>query len=138
MISTAPDYHLTASPNCRVAFSSRGRIVPNVRVCPTVRAGIVSSSSVQSTGESISSAPDDHFIAGPDCAVVDSANERVRDADGGPTVRARIVSSSGIKNEGIILPTPDDHFTAGPDCAVVDSGIGRVSDACGCPAIICA
>ena len=45
----------------------------------------------------VSSAPDDHFTAGPDCRVKVSASGRVGRAGGCPTVRAGIVSPAGVQ-----------------------------------------
>ena len=69
------------------------------------------------------SAPDDHFTAGPDCCVRDSANGRVGGAGGCPTIRAGIVSPAGVIER---TSTPDDHFTAGPDCRVTVSARGAL------------
>ena len=44
-----------------------------------------------------SSAPDDHFTAGPHCCGPDSASGRVGRAGGRPTVRAGIVSPAGVQ-----------------------------------------
>ena len=82
------------------------------------------------------STPDDHFTAGPDCRVTDSAqwarwwcwwpsNYPCRDCI------SRRCSSNGHD----IISAPDDHFTAGPDCRVTVSASGRVGGAGGCPTI---
>ena len=68
--------------------------------------------------EVISSAPDDHFTAGPDCRVKLSGSGRVGGAGGCPTIRARIVSPASVQEVTAVISTPDDHFTAGPDCRV--------------------
>ena len=45
-----------------------------------------------------SSAPDDHFAAGPHCRVISSGIGRVGGAGGCPTIRAGIVSSAGVQS----------------------------------------
>src|SRR5439155_21675004 len=62
-ILSAPDDHLTASPDCRVT-ESRGRRVVINRRHPTIRARIISPPSIQIATEIIA-APDDHFSASP-------------------------------------------------------------------------
>ena len=42
-------------------------------------------------------APNDHFTAGPHCRVTTSADGRVGDAGGCPTIRAGIVSPAGVQ-----------------------------------------
>jgi len=54
-VKSAPDDHLTAGPNCRVAVSASGRIGGAGRG-PTVGAGIVSPASVQKGKAAIISA----------------------------------------------------------------------------------
>ena len=49
------------------------------------------------TATESSSAPNDHFTAGPDCRVTDSARGRVGGAGGCPTIRAGIVSPAGVR-----------------------------------------
>ena len=49
----------------------------------------------------ISSAPDDHFTAGPDCRVVLGLG-RVGGARGRPTIRAGIVSPAGVQEPPIL------------------------------------
>ena len=95
----------------------------------------VSSTGVQKAAAT-NSAPDDHFTAGPDCRVSDSASGRVGGAGGCPTIRAGIVSPAGVqKIADCVSSTPDDHFTAGPHCRVKYSRSGRVGGAGGCPTI---
>ena len=69
----------------------------------------------------VTSAPDDHFTAGPDCRVTVSGSGRVGDAGGCPTVRAGIVSARRCSRRLLVVSTPDDHFAAGPHCRVIDS-----------------
>ena len=82
-----------------------------------------------------SSAPDDHFAAGPDCRVIVSGSGRVGGAGGCPTVGAGIVSPAGVQKMLPLDSAPDDHFAAGPDCRVSVSGSGRVGGAGGCPTV---
>ena len=67
----------------------------------------------------VGSAPDDHFAAGPDCRVTDSADGRVGGAGGCPTVGAGIISARRCSNTCRRRSAPDDHFAAGPDCRVI-------------------
>jgi hypothetical protein len=77
------------------------------------------------------SAPDDHLIAGPDCAVVGSAKRCARGAGRYPAIRPGIVSAASVKNVGkLISAAPDDHLIARPDCSVGVSSGGRARDAC--------
>ena len=85
----------------------------------------------------VKSAPDDHFVAGPDCRVIDSGSGRVGGAGGCPTIGARIVSPASVQiAAGIVNSAPDDHFAAGPHCRVNVSGSGRVGGAGGCPTVV--
>ena len=77
-------------------LSGRGR-VGRAGGYPTISAGSISAAGVQIVG--ISSAPDDHFTAGPDCGGKKSARGRVAQAGGCPTIRAGIVSSAGVYND---------------------------------------
>ena len=89
---SAPDDHLTASPDCSVIVSGNGR-VDGVGGCPAICSGIIStpvpiaggavgvesgsplnelckgSPPRSNSGAITTSAPDDHFAAGPDCCV---------------------------------------------------------------------
>ena len=130
---TTPDDHFTASPDCRVTVSCRGR-VDGAGGSPAVRARIVSSASVDNAAGRHMSTPDDHFTAGPDCRVKQLgqwahwwcwwlSNCRCRDCI------SRRCSKSAVSS------APDDHFTAGPYCRVIVSASGRVGGAGGCPTI---
>ena len=95
--SSAPDDHFAAGPHCRVSESGSGR-VGRAGGCPTVGAGIVSARRCSKTAEgAVTSAPDDHFTAGPDCRVTDSGSGRVGGAGGRPTIGAGIVSAAGVR-----------------------------------------
>ena len=68
------------------------------------------------------SAPDDHFTAGPHCRVTASGSGRVGGAGGRPTIRAGIVSAAGVQIGWCSISAPDDHFAAGPHCRVTALG----------------
>ena len=91
--------HPRRSFHCRSRLpcdrSGRGR-VDRAGGCPTIRAGIVSPASVRKVVDIIS-APDDHFTAGPDCRVNDSAVGALVSAGGCPTIRAGIVFPAGVR-----------------------------------------
>ena len=70
VISSTPDDHFTAGPDCRVKARAAGALVVLVAVQLSVL-GIVSPAGVQVAGAY--PAPDDHFAAGPDCRVIYSA-----------------------------------------------------------------
>ena len=72
-----------------------------------------------------SSAPDDHFTAGPDCRVPASGRGRIGGAGGRPTIGAGIVSPAGVQC-ACHCTAPDDHFTAGPDCRVRSRAAGAL------------
>src|SRR5205814_2267635 len=131
--------HFTAGPDCRVKYSGKGR-ASDGGGRPTVGAGIISTAGVQkvdSIGSSGTSAPDDHFTAGPHCRVTGSSSGRVDRTGDCPTIHAVIVSSAGIHPaDNLVISTPNDHFTAGPHCRVLGSANGRVSDGRGHPRII--
>ena len=133
--SSAPDDHFIAGPDRRVKISGIGR-VGSAGGCPAIRAGIVSPASVDRQGSLTSSpAPDDHFIAGPDCGVIESAVGRISGAGSCPTIRAGIISSAGVQQSHGDQSTPDDHFAASPYCGVKCSAIRRISRAGGRPTI---
>src|SRR4029079_16176587 len=139
-IRPAPDDHLSAGPNCRVACSRIGGI-RGAGVCPGIGAGIVSPASVsevKATKIAIRPAPDDHLSAGPNCRVGCSRIGRIDEVGGGPAISAGIVSSAGIRPVGsdiIKISAPDDHLSAGPNCRVPLSPMGRIDGAGGCPPV---
>src|SRR5205814_8132028 len=116
--------HFAAGPECRVKRSGKGR-ASDVRGRPTVCAGIISTAGVQkvdSIGSSGTSAPDDHFTAGPHCRVTGSRSGRVARTGDCPTIHTRIVSATGVEIADIkITSTPNDHITASPDCRLIFS-----------------
>src|SRR5207248_10560833 len=85
-------------------------------------------------GAVLTSAPHDHFTAGPYCHVIAARTGRIGGAGGCPTVGAGVVSPAGVQIAAAIS-APDDHFTASPHCCVLCSGRGRVGEAGGCPTI---
>ena len=78
--------------------------------CPTIRARIVSPAGVQSRLVP-SSAPDDHFTAGPHCRVIESGVGCVGGAGSCPTIRAGIVSPAGVK---ALMPHPPQTIISLP------------------------
>jgi hypothetical protein len=67
------------------------------------------------------SAPDDHFVASPNCRV--RVSRRGRGSRGGscPTVIDRVIFAARVRVvECFIDPAPDNHFAPGPDCRVSD------------------
>jgi hypothetical protein len=96
-IDAAPDNHFAAGPDRRVNDSAK-RHIDNTRRHPTIVSGIVSAASMQirMVRDRVSSTPDDHFTARPDCGVIPSCGRHVDCACRRPTVRAGIVSSAGV------------------------------------------
>ena len=72
------------------------------------------------------SAPDDHFTAGPDCRVTASASGRVRRAGGSPSSRAGMVSPAGVQKAGI-RPRRSFHCRSRLPCDVLE---GRARWSC--------
>ena len=145
IVSSAPNDHLTASPHCAVIPPRFGR-VDRAGSYPAIRAWIISPARVKITLDSsggrvgrigrrpsvsrwivsaagiqkvraITSGPDDHLTASPNCRVKPSGNGRVGSARRYPTVGSRIVSPAGVEEMVTIVkesPSPYNHFTAGP------------------------
>src|SRR6058998_3183698 len=86
---------------------------------PTICGGIVSPACVQSSVDTVESAPHDHFAAGPECSVSASRGGHVAHACRSPGVRRGSVLSAGIQIAAAVKSAPDNHFTASPDCRVV-------------------
>ena len=101
-------------------------------------AGIISATGVVVV-ETISSAPDDHFTAGPHCRVIESGSRCVGGTGGCPTVRTRIISPARVRRaaHGAAGSAPDHHFTASPDSRVKISCRRCVRRACVRPTIAC-
>ena len=118
-IQPAPDDHFAGRPDCGVKVSGHGR-EGGAGGSPTVCAGIVSPTGVQSAGL-IFAAPDDHFTAGPHCRVKLSTRGRIGNAGSCPAIVAGIVSATSVRKAVGIEPAPDNHFTAAPHCCVRDS-----------------
>ena len=70
-----------------------------------------------------SSLPPHTIISLPVHTVVSqcSALRRIGDADGCPTICARIISQAGV----VIPSAPNDHFAAGPHCRCPDRASGK-------------
>src|SRR5439155_1739317 len=83
--------------------------------CPTIGARVVSPACIKNA-RVVSPAPDNHFIAGPDCRVNISASGRVGGAGGCPTIGAGVVSPAGVEIRKVIIFSPDNHFFAGFHC----------------------
>jgi hypothetical protein len=65
---------------------------------------------------SIKSAPNDHFIASPDCCMKVSLGRCIGDARRDPAIRARIIPAPSVRDGNV--PAPHDHFIPRPDCGV--------------------
>src|SRR5206468_12485964 len=121
---------------CPLTLSAVGRGA-GVCSCPSRRTAIVTPAAVATPVAPIISAPDDHFAAGPHCAVTVPGRRRVGGAGGCPTVSAGIISSPGVEVAAAAANSaPDDHFTSRPHCGVPAAGIGRVGDAGGSPRVV--
>ena len=124
VVSSTPDDHFGAAPNCGVIVSCRGGI-RKASGNPSVSIWIISPAGVQSsTAERVTPAPDDHFIAGPDRRMKLPASGRISRASGCPAVCGRIVFSACVLE--VLVPVlivkvtaPDDHFGTGPDGRVI-------------------
>jgi hypothetical protein len=125
---------LAAGPHCRVKVSDMRRIGSAGRR-PTIGAGIISPAGIQS-GNTVKSAPDDHFAAGPYCCESGSPSGRVIGAGWRPTIGARNVPTTAIETAETVSAAPDDHFGARPHCRVIPSASGRVCRARWSPGII--
>ena len=85
----------------------------------------------------LSSAPNDHFSAGPHCGVKSRRRGRVGSAGGCPTIGAGIVSRRQC-SDSCAQSAPNDHFTASPDCRVTVSANRGISGGRSRPRIISA
>ena len=134
-ISSAPNDHFAAGPDCRMVYPG---LISVVGWCPTVGVGIISPAGVSVESDAHLSAPDDHFIARrPHCGMKGSTSRRASCAGGCPTVGAGIIFPAGIQivRADVIPSAPYDHFTAGPDCCVAIARVGRADDAGCCPIV---
>ena len=85
-----------------------------------------------------SSAPNNHFSAGPHGSMRRSGARCARQAGSCPIVAGWIVSPARIKIaswKSCPGPAPDDHFVARPDCGVRRSGCRCVCDGGRCPTV---
>ena len=90
-----------------MSVSGSGR-VSHDGCCPTIGNRIVSPTGVQIAAK-VTSAPNDHFAAGPDRRMAEPGSGSVGDVRGCPSVRAGIVSAAGDSPSA-----PNDHFAASP------------------------
>jgi hypothetical protein len=135
LISSTPNDHFAARPDCRVTPSGVGR-VDRVGSRPAVRVGIVSPAAVEGAVTTTSvSTPDDHLRAGPHRAVILPCGRRVDGAGSCPSVGGWIVSVASVGFGGRGAAAPDDHFATGPHCSVTGPGGGRVGRARGYPTV---
>src|SRR5439155_27290746 len=102
--------------------------------CPAVLAAVVPPAVVQI--DAVTAAPHDHFTAGPNCPVKESAKGRVGSAGGYPAIGARIVFRAGVQIAAAVPSTPHDHFAAGPDCRVKLSAVWRADNVRWSPCVI--
>ena len=77
-------------------IGSAFRRVDAIRACPAVDSGIIPASTVK-LDLTILTAPDNHFVARPQCGVKPSRSRRARGAGSCPHVRASIVPAAGVK-----------------------------------------
>jgi hypothetical protein len=96
-IHATPDNHFATGPYCRVSDSAK-RHIHKTSGRPTVVSGIISAAGVQvgMVHDLISSTPDYHFAAGPECGVPPSCDRHVDRAGRRPTIGAGIVSPAAI------------------------------------------
>ena len=77
----------------------------------------------------VTSAPDDHFAAGPYCRVIAPSVGRVGGVGGCPTIRRGVISAAGVKKVVSVASAPGYHFEEGPDGGVTESALRRVGGA---------
>src|SRR5206468_816164 len=135
-VTAAPDYHLTARPNCRV-FRPRARLIGIADGGPGISAGIVSPPGIQIVSYTVvkKSAPDHHFTTRPDCRVMITSTGRTDGTCSGPDISVGIVSSTRAQIGVTVESTPDDHFTPGPNGSVQHSRSWRIGGAGSNPGI---
>ena len=88
-VTTAPDNHFSAGPDCRVTNRRADGRIGDAGRRPGIGCRIVFPAGVQIASGVIITAPNDHFTAGPDCRVICSFVGRVDGACGSPSVKAR-------------------------------------------------
>src|SRR2546426_895060 len=132
---STPHHHFIAGPDGCMAGSRHRRSVGFDR-CPLVASRIVASAVVlgfegsrfieAETGTG--SAPDDHFVAGPNRRVAGARRRRVDERSGCPATGREIETPAGVKSanliRGICLAAPNDHLRSGPDRGVVGAAKG--------------
>jgi len=120
-VKSAPYDHLAACPHGGVRASCGE---PVARGRPSVRIRIVSSAAVGIIERLIDATPDNHFTAGPDCRVSNSAKRHIDKTSRHPTVVSGTISAASVQVGMVrdrVSSTPDDHFAARPHCRVVPS-----------------
>jgi hypothetical protein len=103
IVIATPNYHFIASPDCSMVIS-RSRRVENAGRRPSVRIGIIPSTSIQRRNRYR-------------CRRRRRARSRVE-----------VVSRSGVQLGPLTQATPNNHFTTRPDCRVPEAGFRRVND----------
>src|SRR4029077_20622984 len=129
---SAPDDHLTASPNGGVIVPSKRRI-GGAGFCPTICTRIVLPTGVKVTAKVLPT-PNNHLTAAPDCGVIHSDGGRVNGARCCPAICGGIIAPTGVKIGGA-LSAPDNHFAAGPDGRMIIPRFGGVGGARCRPAV---
>src|SRR5262249_22029506 len=82
------------------------------------------------------SAPDDHFLAGPNRRVTGSAARGSFRTDSRPGVRGGGVPTPGVERNAAVVSPPDDHFCARPDRPVSPSGAPGLNQASSHPGVV--
>ena len=132
---SAPDDHLAAGPNCRVIdLAPSGALVVLVAVQVSVLGSYLPPVFKYWCCRH-TSAPDDHFTAGPNCRVIVPCLGRVGGAGSCPAISAGIVSPASVEKVAGVVSAPDDHLAAGPNCRVEVSRLGRIGGTGDGPAI---
>src|SRR5579883_1660436 len=126
--SPTPNQHLSASPNrCMIGSWNRRFVITDWG--PGISAGIIAGA-ISSCDKAVvadvdveRTAPNDHRLAGPDCAMVAARSWGIGHTDWGPTISSGIVDCSAPQAMEVgIDSAPDNHLLAGPDGAIKDAG----------------
>src|SRR6478736_1883357 len=105
MIPT-PHNHFIAGPDCRMKLPTGGR-VSDAGCYPTIRAGIVSATTVQKDEILVLPAPDNHLTAGPKPSMTGSGRRCVSDVSGCPAISTRSVAPASVKRVAVMKSSPD-------------------------------
>jgi hypothetical protein len=114
--------------------ASCGRCINDASGDPSIRAGIISAAGIEARAATSNTAPDDHFIAGPDRGVIRSATRRINGRGRRPTVQNWVVSSPSIR-ESRGESAPDYHLIPTPYRCVRISRSRCVTRVSCCPSI---